>query len=242
MRDRIIGSTLVALGALAAAAPLGAQMADDTRPPAVYFGVQGIYGRPVGEFRDYVQHGGGLAGNVFFPIAGARAIALRADGGFLVYGSERNRVCFSGTVGCRVELDLTTTNSIGYLNVGPQLMLPEGQVRPYINGGFGLSYFATTSSVEGSNNNEPFASTTNFDDLTFALQGGGGLLVRMTGGRTPVFLDIGARYNGNGEVEYLKKGDIQDTPTGIVFTPTRSQANLVTFQIGVTVGARSQRP
>jgi len=39
-------------------------------------------------------------------------------------------------------------------------------------------------------------------------------------------------------VEYLKEGDIQDTPTGIEFTPTRSDANLWQFQIGVTIGAR----
>jgi hypothetical protein len=240
MRKRILNAGVVAVGALLAAAPLGAQMADAVRPPAVYFGAQALYGRPVGEFRDYVQHGGGFGVNVVWPIPGARVIGLRADGGFLVYGSERNRVCFSSTVGCRVQLDLTTTNSIAHFNFGPQLMLPDGPVRPYVNGAIGFSYFATTSSVEGSNNNEPFANTTNFDDATFGVSGGGGVLIRLARGRTPVFLDIGTRYNGNGEVEYLKKGDIQDTPGGIVFTPTRSEANLVTFQFGVSVGARSQ--
>jgi hypothetical protein len=241
MRSRITGAALVALGGLLAAAPVAAQMADEVRPPNVYFGVQALYGRPVGEFREYVQHGGGLAANVAWPIPGARPIALRADGGFLVYGSERNRVCFSSTVGCRIQLDLTTTNSIAFLNAGPQLMVPSGPVRPYINGAVGFSYFATTSSVEGSNDDEPFANTTNLDDVTLEWSGGGGVLINLSSGRNPVFLDIGARYNGNGEVEYLKKGDIRDTPGGIEFTPTRSQANLITFQIGVTVGVRPQQ-
>jgi hypothetical protein len=52
--------------------------------------------------------------------------------------------------------------------------------------------------------------------------------------------DLGVRYHGNGEVEYLKEGDIQDNPDGtITITPTRSEANLLTFQIGVQIGTRA---
>jgi hypothetical protein len=169
------------------------------------------------------------------------AFALRADGGFIVYGSETRRVCFSETVGCRILLDLTTTNSIGYLNIGPQLMLPDGPVRPYVNAAIGGSYFGTSSSVDGvDGNDDAFANTTNFDDITLAWTGGGGLLISLSRGRTPVLLDLGVRYHGNGEVEYLKEGDIQDNPDGtITITPTRSEANLLTFQIGVSIGARA---
>lgn len=151
-------------------------------------------------------------------------------------------MCFSSTVGCRVELDLTTTNSIAHVNVGPQLMVPHGVVRPYVNAAIGLAYFGTTSQVEGSGNqNEPFASTTNFDDITLAWDAGGGVLVRLSGGPAPVLLDVGVRYHGNGEVEYLKKGDISDNPDGsISYNPTRSEANLLTFQIGVSVGIRPE--
>jgi hypothetical protein len=57
-----------------------------------------------------------------------------------------------------------------------------------------------------------------------------------------VLLDLGVKYHGNGEVEYLKKGDIVDNPDGtITITPTRSQANLLTFQIGVQIGASRKR-
>jgi hypothetical protein len=243
---RTLKSAMVFIGAMAAAAPAGAQqplfgeLEQDERPVSFMPGLQVVYARPVGEFRDYVQHGGGLNVNIVWPVRVASPLALRADGGFIVYGSERQRVCFSSTVGCRVELDLTTTNSIAYLNAGPQLMVPEGAVRPYVNAAIGLSYFGTSSQVEGTGGgDDPFASTTNFDDITLAWAAGGGILVQLAGGRTPVSLDLSARYNGNGQVEYLKKGDIQDNPDGTIsFTPTRSEANLMTFQLGVTIGAR----
>lgn len=242
---RALAAGAILAGALLAAAPLGAQVTVDgnLQTPVVFGGLQGVYGRPVGEFRQYVQHGGGLNANLVWTPQRGGPLALRGDGGFLVYGSERQRVCFSSTVGCRVQLDLTTTNSIAHLNVGPQLMVPSGPVRPYANAGVGFAYFSTTSQVEGSRDAEPFASTTNFDDFTFAWLGGGGVLVPLSSGRNVVLLDIGARYNNNGEVEYLKKGDIRDNPDGSIgFTPTRSQANLWTFQVGVSVGIRSNVP
>lgn len=211
------------------------------QPVLLYAGVQGMYARPVGEFRDYVRNGAGLSGNIVWPITPEGPVALRVDGGFIVYGSETKRVCFGGGVGCRIELDLTTTNSIGYINIGPQLMTHRGAVRPYVNAAVGGSYFGTTSKVEGSGDSEPFASTTNFSDYTLQWAGGGGILIPLSMRRTAVFLDLGVRYNGNGQVEYLKRGDIVDHPDGtITFTPTRSDANLLTFQVGVTVGIRRQ--
>jgi opacity protein-like surface antigen len=242
--SRNVAAVAVLAAALAGGAPAGAQVVQGEWPtPVVFGGIQGMYGKPVGEFQQYVQHGGGLNMNVVWTPYRGGPLGLRADGGFIVYGSERQRVCFSSTVGCRVQLDLTTTNSIGYLNVGPQLMLPRGPVRPYANAGIGISYFGTTSQVEGTRESEPIASTTNFDDFTFAWASGGGVLIPVSSGRNVVMLDIGARYNGNGQVEYLKKGDIQDHPNGnISFTPTRSQANLWTFQVGVSVGIRNAPP
>jgi opacity protein-like surface antigen len=242
---RIREAAVAVVIALLSAAPVPGQAGPDGAlpSPVAYGGVQATWARPVGEFREYVRHGAGLNFNgVWTPVRDG-PLALRADGGFIVYGSETKRVCFSSTVGCRVQLDLNTTNSIAYVNAGPQLMVPTGPVRPYANAGIGFSYFATTSKVEGSQNSEPFASSTNFDDITLAWAGGGGVLIPLSRGRTPVLLDIGGRYNGNGQVEYLKRGDIQDNPDGTIgFTPTRSQANLVTIQIGISVGIRPAPP
>lgn len=245
-RDRIYVyiAGVIALSMFAAAmlltSPVHAQQAPDGLQPVVAFGGAQIqYARPVGEFHDYVQHGFGVNANVVWPVRTESVLALRGDGGFIVYGSETQRVCFSSTVGCRVELDLTTTNSIAYVNIGPQLMVPRGAVRPYANAAIGFSYFGTTSQVEGSSGSEPFASTSNFSDVTFAWTTGGGLLIPVSTGKSPIAIDMGVRYHSNGQVEYLKKGDITDNPDGsISYEPTRSEANLLTFQIGVSVGIR----
>lgn len=231
---------LVVAGGLVWAVPAAAQDLGATwqagGAPVLDVNVQGVYGRAVGEFADHVRHGGGLNVSAVWP--SNNWVGVRADGGFLVYGSETQEVCFGGGVGCRVRLDLTTTNSIVYGQVGPQLMIPRGPVRPYVNAGVGFSYFGTNSSISGTSNDEDFASTNNFDDVTLAWAAGGGLLIPVSAGRTPVSIDLSARYHANGQVEYLKKGDIVDDPQSdeIRFTPTRSAADLVTFQIGVSVG------
>lgn len=198
-----------------------------------------MFAKPVGQFADYVDGGFGLDGNFTLWLDQAGIFGLRADGGFLIYGSETKRVCFSQTVGCRIEVDVTTTNSIFLFNFGPQISAPLGPVRPYGNASIGFSYFWTESRVEDVSDNGDIASTTNFDDATFAYFLGGGLNIGLSSGRMPIGLDFGVRYNSNGNVEYLREGDITDNPDGsITLTPQTSDANLVTFVLGVTLGIR----
>ena len=53
----------------------------------------------------------------------------------------------------------------------------------------------------------------------------------------PILLDLGATYHRNGEVTYLRKGSIVDHPDGsITVTPIRSEANFITYRIGVSIG------
>jgi opacity protein-like surface antigen len=233
-------TTAVLFALFAAAAPLAAQQ--QWPAPVAEVGVQLVFAGATGEFKNHVKDGGGFDFNGVWQLPGARVIGLRADGGAIIYGSDTDRVCFGGDVGCRIELDLTTTNSIAYLNAGPQLMLPSGRIRPYVNAGIGFSYFNTTSSVDGSNDNEDFASTTHQGDVTFAWAAGGGVLIALTRGKTPVALDISGRYNANGEAEYVTPGGIQDNPDGsITINRTRSEANLYTVQVGVSIGIRPNR-
>ncbi|MFO7261654.1 MAG: hypothetical protein DIU52_010900 [bacterium] len=194
--------------------------------------------QPVGEFDEYVDVGFGLGGHVLLRLDPAGVIGLRVDGGFINYGRESKRVCLSQTVGCRILVDLVTSNDILFGTIGPQLAVPSGPVRPYVNGGIGLSYFATTSSVRGtSSSDDDFARTKNFDDVTLAWAAGGGLYIPLRIGSTTFAIDLGARYLLNGEVEYLREGGIEDHPDGsITLHPTRSDANLLVWNIGVSFG------
>lgn len=211
---------------------------DEPRGPTRAFaGVHLMVAQPLGEFDEYIDWGGGIGGEFLYAFDRQGALGMRVNLGLMIYGHETKRVPLSPTLG-RIRVDVSTSNNIFVMGIGPQVMLPSGTVRPYLNGTVGLSYFFTRSSVEGSADLEPFASSTNFDDATFAWQAGGGLYIPLRRGRkNPLSLDIGAQYHANGEARYLREGSIREDGTGeIFFDPIRSQTNLITYRVGITVG------
>jgi hypothetical protein len=230
-----------AVAAMSAAQPIAAQ--EFERGP-IRGGAGGMFivALPVGDFRSHIDNGVGLGFDGHFNITRNGALRLRADAGFILYGHEtREDICFSNTVGCRVRLDLTTSNSIFFAGAGPEVMLPSGYIRPYLNAGVGLSYFSTDSNLSGVNSGESIGHTTNLDDAVLALTGGGGVYVPFQIKHTPISLDLSARYHRNGTVEFLREGDITDNADGtIAFTPRRSEADLVTLQLGVSIGIRGK--
>jgi hypothetical protein len=199
-------------------------------------------GRPRGEFHKYVADGYGVGVHGLARLDPYGIFALRLDGGFLNYGSETIRLPLNTALGGgRIRLDLTTSNNIYWLGGGPQLMAPRGPIRPYVNGTVGFSYFTTTSSVEGRDDEVPFAHDTNYDDAQLSWGGGGGVLIPVyRNQRTLVFVDLGARYHDNGRsVRYLREGGIRDLPNGnVAYDVIESRADLVTWHIGVSIGGR----
>lgn len=213
------------------------------RPSGAYAGAGFAYGRPQGEFRDNVKQGFG--GDVHFLYQpGARGpLALRVDAAFLNYGNERMRVPLSSTIGGRITVDVNTSNNIAFAGIGPQLGVPDGRLRPYVGGFVGVNYLFTESSVQGRDDDLDFARTTNYDDATFSYGGRAGVYVPLRSGPSPISVDLGVVYQDNGEASYLREGDIRDLPGGgIELNPSRSDTDLLTFRVGVTVGIpRSDR-
>lgn len=202
-----------------------------------FLGIEGEYGQPHGEFADFVGHSWGVGGSFLYALDHAGLIGLRVDVSYLRYGHERQTVPLSPTIGGRILVDVTTDNNILLAGVGPQLLFPRGPVMPYLTGAIGLASFFTQSSVQGSDTQQPFASTTNYRDNAFAWSGAGGLYIALKKGAKPIALDLGARYQANGNVRYLRQGSIVDNPDGTIsFTPTRSQANMIIYHVGVTFG------
>ena len=191
---------------------------------------------PGGEFNDHVELAGGLGLGGLLYLNDQRYAALRLEGNLVIYGSETIRTPLSPTVPF-VDVDVRTTNSILSAGVGPQVFLTRGAIRPYVFGTVGLSYFVTETSVQGDYDEEPFASTTNFDDLNLSLGGGGGLSVGFYQGEVALNLDLSVAYSHNGLTEYLTKGDLRRLPRGgWVADPILSDANLVTYRVGISVG------
>ncbi|HYD52039.1 MAG TPA: hypothetical protein VEA99_05410 [Gemmatimonadaceae bacterium] len=195
--------------------------------------------QPVGEFGRYVDAGFGMGAGASYALDTKRILSLRGDIGFVVYGSETQRVPIPGIP--RVRVDVNTTNSIFTYTVGPQLMAPSGPVRPYAHGFIGGSYFSTSSSLSGSSDYDAgnYFSTQHSGDGVFAYGGEGGLLFPLAVRQTPVAIDIGARYTRNGVTRYLTEGDIQDNADNTVsYTPKNTATNFWLYRVGVRVGVR----
>ena len=224
----------VAVALALASAALGAQ-------PSVTIPVSLNIGVPQGAFAENVSIAGGVGGGVIWKVSGP--LALRADLGVMIYGSERRRVPLGGGALGLINVDVTTTNSIFGGSIGGQLGAPGPTVMPYVGGMIGFSAFTTTSSVEGSNStNQPFASSTNSSDFTFAKSAIAGLYIPV-GETGNVHLDLGVRHTWNGErVRYLTRGDITEDINGdIILSPRESRADILTIVLGVSIAPKGRR-
>jgi hypothetical protein len=223
------------------AASLSAQTPPDhasDRPSRIHFGAAVALAQPVGGFGEHVSLGGGGLGHVRLALDDRGLFSLRMTGGFLIYGHERQRVCLGTTVGCRIEVNLTTSNNIFVFGVAPEIGVPVGRTRLYGNVALGTGYFFTTSSVRGDLQDAPFATTRNFSDGGIAWTSGGGLEILLRKRPRGTFsLDIGVSHQRNGRREYLTRGDIIDLPDGgLAFDVKRSDANFLMWRVGLTVG------
>src|SRR5439155_16511540 len=123
--------SLLALLALLAAGPADAAS-------IFSYGGDLLVGSPTGAFRDYVSVAGGLSGFALWA-APRGFLGFRVDGSSALYGSETLHVPVARQLS-RISVDVTTDNWIAHVAAGPQLMVPSGRVRPYVNAFAGLSY------------------------------------------------------------------------------------------------------
>lgn len=199
--------------------------------PGGQFGISFTAADARGELAGAIDQGFGLELNAGIPLAGDGHLRLRIDGGFMIYGLERIDYC---EFGCRVLTELTTTNSILFAGVGPELVLARGDIQPYVFGTAGATWFVTSSSVDYNDGYGPTDSTTNYSDSTIGFRYGGGIRF---GAMNKVAVDLGVTRHDNGVVSYLTKGDIVDNPDGsITMNPNLSEADLLSFQVGISIG------
>lgn len=239
MRNLARGVLAGAAGAALLAVPMSARAEE---PGAGFrFGGAAAVAAPTGELAQHVDVAGGLSG---FALYGRRSspFALRADAGWLLYGTHTLRRPVPGTEGRVLEDVATTDNWIAQAAVGPQLMATGGRLRPYVNAFGGVGYFATTSELVRPRRSgtvvvpalggpgvllaeDPFRTTTHLHDTIGSYGGGAGVLIALgRGGRA---LDLGVRYVANGRVRFLAEDDPLDA------TPRRSQGRLIEFRVGL---------
>jgi len=248
MRARL---PLLAAAALFLAAPADVRAQDDCDwdyddceyyyrvPTGNYFGGSFTVARPQGEFGDQVDSG--LGGDLHYirALDPEGWLALRVDAGLAIYGYENYAV--GDDFGYLT--DVTTSNNVAWIGVGPQIGVPDGRLRPYVNAYAGYSFLWTTTTFDDHDDwyydeyHTYDPSITELDDWSFSYGAGAGLYVPVRRGASPVSIDLGVRYHNNGEAEYLREGDIVENRDGsVTLYPTRSDTDLLTFHIGFSVG------
>jgi hypothetical protein len=219
-----------AFAALCVAPTLISAQAPPKVIPPIGYGLRGMNAQPLGDFKRYVQNGWGIGGDARWFPANQKVLSLRGDLGYLNYGRQTTRECF-GT-GCRITVRVNTSNNIVTALAGPELQVPSGPIRPYVNGMAGMNVFFTQSSADGQNGGQDVFQTTNYRDNVFSAAAGGG--VRIPIGAS-FKLDLNARRNFNGNARYLTRDSFGDgsNPDPIV---RESDVDMWIYSIGISLG------
>jgi hypothetical protein len=192
-----------------------------------------IQSRPQGALGKNIGLGYGVDGAYLLRLDSAGIWSLRASVGGVSYGGESRPATFGESVGGRVTLDVTTSNYIVPMSLGPQVTWPTGSVRPYVNAGVGAQLFFTESRLQGTGDYTAFASTTNHSASAAAWSIGGGVYLPLYAGKSHLDLDLGVQYFGGGTARYLAQGSIIDQPGGqVTVTPLESTTHLAIIRLG----------
>lgn len=204
-------------------------------PSRFQIGGDVVIAQPKSELATNIGNGYGFDFTGMFRLDPKGYFNLRADGGMVQYGRERQRVPLFPISG-RINVDIETTNQIAWGAIGTQLQIPDGWLRPYANASIAVTDFFTESSLSGSDNSFEPISTQNHGDASSAWIFGGGVNIPFGGKFTNGMLNLGARYYFGGEATYLRRGDILDNPDGtITINPRRSKTDLVLWQVGASL-------
>jgi len=204
-------------------------------------------GLPQGDFSNNVKETGfGLSGNIGITFD-KTPIMIGAEFSYLTYGDETRSVPFSLTIP-DVKVDVTTANNILLGHLFLRLQLPNGPVRPYLDGLFGFNYLFTETTIESKNANNVLlennvASNTNFDDTALSYGVGAGILIEVGHEKAEssdendqtYFINLGVRYLLGGNAKYLTQGGVIRKDGKVTTNPIESKTDLLTISLGVTV-------
>jgi hypothetical protein len=185
------------------------------------FGFDFTVGQPQGQFRRTGNIAPGFSG---FGVLGS-TLGLRIDGGWMVY---ENLYQGSG---------ISTTSQIATLGAGPQLTLGSGSLRVYGFATVGGAWF-----FSGISSGDCGCSTADIHvtgDLTTSTSAGGGVLLFLSTGHTPIAIDIGARGARHDNVRYIPvDGFTRNSDGSVSANYVESPVIMRVLQIGVSVGIR----
>jgi len=208
-------------------------------------GIAFIVGQPLGDFSKNVSNGFGLDGMGTLGLDSRGIFSIRAQLGWLQYSRKTETFFVPGAFGL-LELESETKSGVLTVGVGPQLMAPSGNARPYVAGTIGLARFSTTTAINvpadqsNTGTTEQLADETISSDNLLSLTGAAGVAFKLSiFGNSGVMADLGVRYVHNGLAKYVSSDGVQYNGTGSpTITPTTSEADFITYRLGVVIPIR----
>jgi len=211
------------------------------QPIGVQFGGQFMFGSPQGDFQENINtngYGGSAFASYTLPNT---PVQLGIELGGMIYGHELRNEPFSTTIP-DVFVDVETQNLFMTGHSFLRFQLPNGMVRPYVDGLIGFNHLYTETSIRdedwGDNDGSSFSSTHSRDTgLSYGVGGGAmvGLFSTITEDGYPlgISLDLRVRMLNGASVDYLKKGSIRRVDGQVEYDTQRSKTDTVFFQAGI---------
>jgi len=246
MNHRILAAA--ALLVLPAFSPARAQLLPAVNPSSAYArysaGIAFNVAQPLGDFSKNVSNGFGVDGMGTLGLDSRGIFSLRAQVGWLQYSRKTETFFVPGAFGL-LELESETKSGVLTLGAGPQLMAPSGNIRPYVAGTIGFSRFSTETAINipasqsNSGTTEQLDQQTISSDFIMSLTGTAGIAFHVGFLGNSAMGDLGVRYHHNGLARYVSSDGVQYNGTGdATVTPTTSDANFLTYRIGVVIPIR----
>ncbi len=204
------------------------------------------FGFPQGDYQENINKPGIGAGFdfVFFP--SSASFGVGASVGFMGIGSEsRTEMIYTSLID--FEADIKTSNYVTMWHLLFRAQKRYGIFRPYIDGLFGFNYLYTSTEIREEGKWDEEIRIKNHDDAELSYGGGGGLQINLyerykkreseedSAASFSVLLDMRLRYIKCGETTYLKKGSISKINGETVYNVFKTETDIVTMQIGVSV-------
>lgn len=219
-----------------------AQEQPDTVPRRLHAGFVLLGAAPAGDFADHLDQAFGIGVDARYRVDAGGRFSVRADARWLIYGWDDTQTTLASPFGGTDEVNLTTTQNFFMLEVGPEVALDLGTVRPYAGLNIGAVQFLSQSSARASSGNVSFSTNVEHGDLALAWGGQAGVRFPLSGGARAVSLDFRVRYQRTGTADFVPEDAVRVTDQGFLeFTPVRDTGELWIFGAGLSipVGARS---
>ena len=206
-------------------------------------GLNLLMGMPQEEFKDNIgsrKFGGSIWAGYQFSRSPVTC-GLELD--YYMYGRTKRTEFFNDYIP-EVNVDVATTYNILTAHTFLRFALNSKEIIPYFDCLLGFNYLYTRTSVSDDNNlSEPFAATTNYDDIALSYGIGWGFMLNLYTNenrynvRKPftVLLNLRFRYLLGGEAEYLRKNSLTASGQTILYDVFKSRTDILTMQLGVNV-------